>query len=104
MDPMLEGQHAVAHLLRRAAFGPDARTWPAWRVLSFEDALAASEPQPRGTGTIPLDLAALIYTSGSTGNPKGVMMTHANTVFTAGSLCEYLRLASEHRILNVLPS
>jgi amino acid adenylation domain-containing protein len=72
-------------------------------MLSFEDLLAAAEPEPRSLGTIPLDLAALIYTSGSTGNPKGVMMTHANTVFTAGSLCEYLRLGPEHRILNVLP-
>jgi len=39
MDEMLEGRHAVAHLLRRAAFGPDAATWPAWRDLSFEEAL-----------------------------------------------------------------
>jgi uncharacterized protein (DUF1800 family) len=39
MDEMLEGRHAVAHLLRRAAFGPDADTWPAWRGLSFEAAL-----------------------------------------------------------------
>ena len=52
---------------------------------------------------IPVDLAALIYTSGSTGNPKGVMMTHANMVFTAGSVAEYLRLAEDDRIMNVLP-
>jgi len=51
----------------------------------------------------PLDLAALIYTSGSTGNPKGVMMTHRNMVFTCGSLVEYLRLDESERILNVLP-
>ena len=66
-------------------------------------ALAAAEPAPRDTGTIPLDLAALIYTSGSTGNPKGVMMTHANMVFTAGSVAQYLRLSEDDRILNVLP-
>lgn len=72
-------------------------------MLSFEELLAASDPDPRDLGTIPLDLAALIYTSGSTGNPKGVMMTHQNMVFAAGSLSEYLRLGPEHRILNVLP-
>jgi len=71
-------------------------------MASYEDMIAAAEA-PKATGTIPLDLAALIYTSGSTGNPKGVMVTHANTVFTAGSLCEYLRLRPEERILNVLP-
>jgi amino acid adenylation domain-containing protein len=72
-------------------------------MLPFEDLIGAADAEPRDPGTIPLDLAALIYTSGSTGNPKGVMMTHANTVFTAGSLSEYLRLGPEHRILNVLP-
>ncbi len=72
-------------------------------MLSFEDLVRAADPEPREAGTIPLDLAALIYTSGSTGNPKGVMMTHGNMVFAAGSLSEYLRLGPEHRILNVLP-
>jgi long-chain acyl-CoA synthetase len=72
-------------------------------MLSFEDLLGNAEPAPRDPGTIPLDLAALIYTSGSTGNPKGVMMTHGNMVFAAGSLSEYLRLSREHRILDVLP-
>ncbi|MGH3072205.1 MAG: class I adenylate-forming enzyme family protein [Gaiellaceae bacterium] len=66
-------------------------------------ALAASEPAPREPGTVPVDLAALIYTSGSTGNPKGVMMTHGNMVFTAGSVAQYLRLAEDDVIMNVLP-
>ena len=69
----------------------------------FGAALAAADPAPPGSGVIPVDLAALIYTSGSTGNPKGVMMTHANMVFTAGSVAEYLRLAEDDRIMNVLP-
>jgi amino acid adenylation domain-containing protein len=72
-------------------------------MLSYDDLLAGAEPSPRAAGTIPLDLAALIYTSGTTGNPKGVMMTHANMVFAAGSLSEYLRLDAEQRIMNVLP-
>jgi long-chain acyl-CoA synthetase len=69
----------------------------------FEGALAAASPEPRDPGTIPVDLAALIYTSGSTGNPKGVMMTHQNMVFTAGSVAQYLRLEPDDRIMNVLP-
>ena len=39
MDEWLENQHAIAHLLRRAAFGPDAKTWSTWRDLSFDEAL-----------------------------------------------------------------
>jgi long-chain acyl-CoA synthetase len=65
--------------------------------------IASSEPGPRDTGTIPLDLAALIYTSGSTGFPKGVMMTHQSMVFAAGSISQYLRLGPDERILGLLP-
>jgi long-chain acyl-CoA synthetase len=49
------------------------------------------------------DIAALIYTSGSTGDPKGVIMTHANMVFTADSLIEYLRLDVDEKIICFLP-
>ena len=72
-------------------------------ALVLGDVIASSEPEPRDTGTIPLDLAALIYTSGSTGFPKGVMMTHQSIVFAAGSISQYLRLGPDERILGLLP-
>jgi acyl-CoA synthetase (AMP-forming)/AMP-acid ligase II len=72
-------------------------------MLALEDALASAEPRPSPSGVIPIDLAALVYTSGSTGNPKGVMLTHQNMVFAAGSISEYLRLDDSDRIVCVLP-
>lgn len=62
----------------------------------------ASTVVPIATG-VPLDLAALIYTSGSTGVPKGVMQTHSSMRFTAATICRYLELVREQKVLSVLP-
>jgi amino acid adenylation domain-containing protein len=67
------------------------------------DALISEGAGPDDPNTIPLDLAALVYTSGSTGNPKGVMLSHQNMVFAQQSLCQYLRLERDDRILDVVP-
>ena len=72
-------------------------------VDSLVEALAHTEPIQAPQFSNPLDLAALIYTSGSTGNPKGVMHTHQSMLFAAQSVAQYLRLSTDHRILNVLP-
>jgi len=81
----------------------DAPSGTSRQVLDFDGTLASTQPNPASRGVIAIDLAALIYTSGSTGNPKGVMLTHQNMVFAAGSISEYLRLDSSDRIINVLP-
>ena len=72
-------------------------------AVSLAALLAEHPPEPLPSGVIPLDLAALVYTSGSTGNPKGVMLSQQNMVFAQASLSQYLRLADDDRILNVLP-
>ena len=81
---------------------------PLVRLISILDALqsrgaAQSPPIKLKALVLNRDLAALIYTSGSTGDPKGVMMTHANMVFTSDSLIEYLRLDADSRIICFLP-
>ena len=93
----IEGNGTVKSVLSVGGGDADAR------VGDFQETIDAAEPAPADPGTIPVDLAALIYTSGSTGNPKGVMLTHANMVFAAGSISEYLRLSQDDRILSVLP-
>lgn len=48
-------------------------------------------------------LASIIYTSGSSGTPKGVMLSHANIVANAESICEYLQLTFDDIQMVVLP-
>ena len=53
----------------------------------------------------PEDMAVLIYTSGTTGEPKGVMLSHYNLVFTAQSSFSYgfNEVGSGTDVLSVLP-
>jgi long-chain acyl-CoA synthetase len=49
-------------------------------------------------------LATLIYTSGTTGNPKGVMLSHRNVVWTTEKLLQVVSLGTDaRRLLSYLP-
>jgi acyl-CoA synthetase (AMP-forming)/AMP-acid ligase II len=53
--------------------------------------------------SIDIDLAEIVYTSGSTGKPKGVMLTHLNLVTNMRSICKYLHLTKDDRVMVILP-
>lgn len=99
--PLLDGSNSVrcCYFSGCGSLGAPSSI-PALPVSQLPAPAAPPTGWPLVTGA---DLAALIYTSGSTGNPKGVMMTHQSMVFAATSLIEYLRLAPDDVIINVLP-
>lgn len=49
------------------------------------------------------DLAALMFTSGSTGMPNAVKVTHRNIQANTESIIDYLGLASDDRMMVVMP-
>lgn len=51
----------------------------------------------------PDEIATLIYTSGTTGDPKGVVITHHNVVFTAESMRRGVDLPMHPRMVSYLP-
>jgi long-chain acyl-CoA synthetase len=62
----------------------------------FDDVVAAARAEPPMIDIDPVkDLAAIIYTGGTTGVPKGAGLTHANIVFNAMALEEWLRFPQE---------
>lgn len=58
---------------------------------------------PDTGGFTPESLATLIYTSGTTGNPKGVMVTHRNVVWTAECVRRTAGIGDRPRFVSYLP-
>ncbi len=76
----------------------------AWRDLpELASRVADDALDARMQNQAPEDCCTLIYTSGTTGNPKGVMITHDNIVWTARKVVEIT--GSDHRdqLISYLP-
>lgn len=72
-------------------------------LLTLGDGVPESELEARIAAQKPDDVCTLIYTSGTTGDPKAVMITHTNLVWTAECIAKTLDFTSNEVTISYLP-
>jgi len=111
LDEVMKTKSELPDLKKVIIFDPEGVTLDDF-VMSWDQLLAAgfkhADVNPKAfderlAQIKPEDLATLVYTSGTTGPPKGAMLTHANIVWTCGSLDQILHVTPEERKLSYLP-
>jgi long-chain acyl-CoA synthetase len=81
---------------------------PEGATLTLEELMASGDPDfdfdAAWQAVQPDDVLTLIYTSGTTGPPKGVQMTHRNSISTADAAREVVDVQFGDRITSYLPA
>jgi long-subunit acyl-CoA synthetase (AMP-forming) len=72
-------------------------------LLAMGDELPESELEARMNAQKPDDVCTLIYTSGTTGEPKAVMITHTNIVWTAAATSKTYEFGPNDISVSYLP-
>jgi acyl-CoA synthetase (AMP-forming)/AMP-acid ligase II len=86
---------------KEAPKGVTVEAWDAFAARA--DRVPAAEASRRQRSVRPTDTSDILFTSGTTGRPKGVIMTHGQTVRQFREWCEFAGLCAGDRYLIVNP-
>jgi acyl-CoA synthetase (AMP-forming)/AMP-acid ligase II len=92
---------ALEHLVVLAGDAHDCTAWD--DLLARSTSVAVADLDERVASVGPDDPSDVVFTSGTTGNPKGVVMTHGQTLRAYLDWCDWADLRAGDRYLIVNP-
>jgi len=101
--PVIDTMETVRQVIVDHPLPEQYRENAAWNMKTLSEIYSYPHNGHPVNRAVDIDLSAIIYTSGSTGDPKGVMLSHLNTVSNTRSIVEYLAITECDRIMVVLP-
>jgi len=73
------------------------------KLIDWREIKAGTRSDASCTNGIDSDLAYILFTSGSTGNPKGVMLSHLNSLTFINAAHDYFQITMDDRFSNICP-